>query len=252
MKKETFIKFEAQYKSGTFMKYGYKRDMELYAPKNRATDNGNEIISVEKVTQGVARIVNYGKINSVIRDNLIKDLCTGLYNDENKNRVRFTLTYGTNVDLDTYSIKELTEMVQKFSKPGARLEDQFVRKYESVPQNQKISRFVTEDTATGTLYLSVMPTHNRLQSANVKYIVSEVASNGEVITKTMTSKEFAALGKVAKTSTFTSNRFAKESSYTKLVEAGILKDINAPLESTTFKLKLENLTNINDVKEDAE
>ena len=249
MKPTTFIRqFEESYKKGTYVPYSYTRTMDLYVPKNRATDNGNEITEVTKVTSGVGRLVKYGSIDVVARDNLIKDLCVGLYEDRNINRRRFTHSYGMNVDLDSYSIKELEEMVKKYSALDARLNDPLVKVRESSGVT-KMSRYLTSDVMSGTVYVSVMPPRNRLQSPDTHYIVSEKTPSGETITKRMSHKEFAALGKVAKSSSYSSNRFAKESCFSKLVELGILKDINGPAESVMFKLKLDNVTKFGNAKE---
>lgn len=250
MKPITFIKnFEESYKKGTYVPYSYTRTMELYVPKNRATDNGNEITEVTKVTSGVGRLVKYGSIDTVARDNLIKDLCVGLYENRNINRQRFVHSYGMGVDLDSYSIKELEEMVKKYSTPDARLNDPLVKVRESSGVT-KMSRYLTSDVMSGTVYVSVMPPRNRLQSPDTHYIVSEKTPSGETITKRMSHKEFAALGKVAKSSSYSSNRFAKESCFSKLVELGILKDINGPAESVMFKLKLDNVTRFGNAKEE--
>ncbi|MBR3242267.1 MAG: hypothetical protein IKG72_13040 [Bacillus sp. (in: Bacteria)] len=250
MKPTTFIRqFEESYKKGTYVPYSYTRTMDLYVPKNRAMDGENEITEVIKVTYGVGRLVNYGAINTVMRDNLIKDLCVGLYEDRNINRQRFTHSYGMHVDLDSYSIRELEEMVKKYSAIDARFNDPLVKAKESSGIT-RMSRYLTSDIVLGTTYVSVMSPRNRLQSPDTHYIVSEKTPSGETITKQMSHKEFAALGKVAKSPSYSSNRFAKESCFSKLVELGILKDINGPAESVMFKLKLDNVTRFGNAKEE--
>lgn len=234
----TFMtKIETSYKGGTYRPYMYSKPMDLYV-RDRATDNGNTITAVQKITSGVVRLVKYGNIGTVVRDNLIKDLCVGLYTSETKRKC-FTLAYGSAVDLDSYSEKELAEMVQKFSRIGARDNDPFA-KSRTTKDTRKVSKYLylEED---GSYSMQVMTALNHKCRANTTYIVTEVTPNGEEITKTMTPAEFAALGKVAKSSSFVANRFAKESAYTQLVEMGVLKDINGPAKTVMFKLKLDGV-----------
>lgn len=244
MNATTFItKVETSYKGGTYRPYMYTKPMDLYV-RDRATDNGNTITKVVKVTNGVGRLVTYGNIKSVIKDNLIRDLCVGLYTDEVKRKC-FTLAYGNAVDLDSYSIKELEEMVRKFSALGARNNDPMARSYNTNPNAPKPrpvpnSKYLWVNP-DGAYTMQVMTALNHKCRSTSTYIVTEVTPSGEEITKTMSAKEFAALGKVAKTYDSPSYRFPKSSSYTSLVEMGVLKDINAPAKTAVLKLKLDGI-----------
>lgn len=238
MNATTFMtKVETSYKGGTYRPYMYAKSLDLYV-RDRATDNGNTIIAVQKITNGVVRLVQYGKISAVIHDNLIKDLCVGLYTDELK-RNCFTRSYGTAVDLDSYSERELVEMVTKFSAPGARENDPFA-KPRTVKTTEKVSKYLYREE-DGSYSMNVMTALNHKCRSNASYIVTEQTPDGKIITKTMTHTEFEKLGKVAKSNSYVSNRFAKESAYTKLVEMGVLKDINGPAKTVMFKLKLDGI-----------
>ena len=246
MNATTFItKVESSYKGGTYRPYMYTKPMDLYALKNRATDNGNTITEVIKVTNSVGRLVTYGNIKTVIRDSLIRDLCVGLYTNETKRKC-FSLAYGNAVDLDSYSIKELEEMVKKFSYIGAHKDDPMAKPRTSVkPDEQKSKKLDSSKylwvTPEGTYTMQVMTALNHMCRSTSTYIVTEQTPDGQTITKTMTPKEFAALGQVAKTYDTPSYRFPKSSSYTALVEMNVIKDINAPAKVTVMTLKLDRI-----------
>lgn len=250
MKKSTFIKFESNYHGGTYADYSSKKELELYV-RNRDTDGENVITGVTKITFGTARIVNYGRISVIEKDNLIKDLCYGLLANEN-NRSLFVKNYGNNVDLESFSSSQLKVLVKKYSYFGARNDDPNIRRNNNTKEKELDSKFLYRENG-GDLKVNLMPTRAGYRhKAKTYYIVKEVTPQGEEITKKMNKTEFDALGKVAKTNSWSSNRFAQNSSYTQLAEMNVIKNNNSPAETCIFEMKLENILSLKDVSDSSE
>lgn len=245
MKKSSFIKFESQYHGGTYADYSSKKEMDLYV-RDRATDGENTIISVVKITFGTARIVNYGRILPIEKDNLIKDLCYGLLVDEAK-RSLFVAVQGTNVDLESFTIPQLKVLVKKYSHFGARDEDPNAKRNPNIKIKEAGSKFLYRENE-GELTVNLMPTRAGYRhKAKTRYNVTEVTPDGEVIVKEMSKEEFDALGKVAKSSSWVSNRFAQNSPYMQLAEMGVIKNNNGPAETCIFAMKLKNILSFKDI-----
>ena len=245
MKKSNFIKFESTYKKGTYADYSSQKEMDLYV-RGRDKDGENDVIKVVKTTLGVARIVNFGHIAPVNKDNLIKDLCYGLLINEDARRL-FIATQGTNVDLESFSIGQLKVLVKKYSHFGARDEDPNAKKSNTVKIKEEGSNYLFRENE-GEIVVNLMPTRAGIQhKAKTSYEVTEVTPSGEVVVKHMTKEDFEALGKIAKSSSWTSNRFAANSPYVQLAEMGIIKNNNGPAETCIFKMKLKNILSVKDV-----
>lgn len=244
MKQTNFTKAIETYKRGTYTNYSSAKDMDLYV-RGRDKDGDNEVTSVRKITYGTIRLCNYGHIQPVIKDNLIKDLCYGLNHNEEALK-RFVATVGTNVDLESYDEKYLEKLVNLFSEKDAHRNE--TRQTATVREKVGDSGLLFRENG-GDVMVNFMPTRAHHRASSI-YQVTELTPDGRTITKVLNPAEFKALGKIAKSSDWVSNRFSKDSSYVALAERGIIKDNNGPAETLIFKMKLKNLTGLNGISDD--
>lgn len=245
MKKNNFMQLEKTYKKGTYTDYKTSRALDLYV-RNRDKDGDNEIIKVIKETCGTVRMVSYVNIAPVIKDNLIKDLCAGLILSETKQK-QFNKELGTAVNLESLSIDDLTTLVNKYSYKDAHTHEVIGTNRNITKEQIKGSQYLFRENE-GEISLYLMPTRaGKKHNATSVYQVSEKTPGGQIITKTMSANEFRSLGKVAKESDYVSNRFAQNSSYVALANAGVIANNNGPAETVLFKIKLKNLIKLHNI-----